>query len=273
VITTAQLHRFAEKEGLRFDQAEKDYLIVWVLSALSKREEVLTNWAFKGGTCLRHCYYPGYRFSEDIDFSCKPSPSNISKAMGLLDEVAQEVEKESGIHLRVKEPQDAENEAQIEIGLEYSRGGPRRQRLPAVKVHLTFDEPLLVQPERKSVHPLYPDVPPFIVSSYAKIEIVAEKMRALLQQQKKWPRPRDLYDLWCILCRNDERLPREELTDLFKRKCEVRGVSPDPARLISDDLLEWNRQAWTNQLAPMLKEPPDYDEVWKAWVGICKDLF
>ena len=25
MITTAELHRFAEKEGLRFDQTEKDY--------------------------------------------------------------------------------------------------------------------------------------------------------------------------------------------------------------------------------------------------------
>jgi uncharacterized protein len=192
---------------------------------------------------------------------------------GTSREVAREAENESGIRLEVKEPRDTENDAQVEIGLEYSRGGARRQHLPAVKVHLTFDEPVLVQPERLWVHQLYPDVPPFIVSSYAKIEIVAEKMRALLQQQKRWPRPRDLYDLWCILCRNREQFPIGHLTNLFKRKCEVRGVPPEPARLISENLLEWNRQAWTNQLAPMLKDPPDYDEVWKAWVEICKNLF
>ena len=31
MITSAELHRIAEKEGLRFDQAEKDYVILWVL--------------------------------------------------------------------------------------------------------------------------------------------------------------------------------------------------------------------------------------------------
>jgi hypothetical protein len=35
MITTAELHRIAEKEGLRFDQAEKDYVILWVLSGLA----------------------------------------------------------------------------------------------------------------------------------------------------------------------------------------------------------------------------------------------
>jgi len=35
MITTAQLHHLAEKEGLRFDQAEKDYVILWLLSGLA----------------------------------------------------------------------------------------------------------------------------------------------------------------------------------------------------------------------------------------------
>lgn len=35
MITTAQLHQLAEKEGLRFDQAEKDYVILLLLSGLA----------------------------------------------------------------------------------------------------------------------------------------------------------------------------------------------------------------------------------------------
>lgn len=33
--------------------------------------------------------------------------------------------------------------AEISIPIEYNRGGARRQGLPQVKVHLTFDEPVL----------------------------------------------------------------------------------------------------------------------------------
>ncbi len=32
MITAAELHRVAEKEGLRFDQVEKDHVILWLLS-------------------------------------------------------------------------------------------------------------------------------------------------------------------------------------------------------------------------------------------------
>lgn len=35
MITTAELHRVADREGLRFDQAEKDYVILWILSGLA----------------------------------------------------------------------------------------------------------------------------------------------------------------------------------------------------------------------------------------------
>ena len=47
MITTAELHRVAEQEGLRFDQAEKDYVILWVLSGLARSGLTRHGWTFK----------------------------------------------------------------------------------------------------------------------------------------------------------------------------------------------------------------------------------
>jgi hypothetical protein len=77
MISTAELHRAAGEQGLRFDQVEKDYVILRLLLAFSHFAPVTQNWVFKGGTCLRHCYYAGYRFSEDLDFSCRPGSENL----------------------------------------------------------------------------------------------------------------------------------------------------------------------------------------------------
>ena len=47
---------------------ELDYCLAWFLIGLSKttlREYMV----FKGGTALKRCYFPEYRFSEDLDFS------------------------------------------------------------------------------------------------------------------------------------------------------------------------------------------------------------
>jgi predicted nucleotidyltransferase component of viral defense system len=86
------------------------------------------------------------------------------------------------------------------------------------------------------VKPLYSDLTEFAILAYSKEEIVAEKTRALLQQQAKWPRPRDLYDLWFIFCRQRESFDREKLKELFARKCQMRSIKPDPLLLVAGPL-------------------------------------
>jgi predicted nucleotidyltransferase component of viral defense system len=266
MITTAQLHRMAQLEGLRFDQIEKDYVILWLLSGLAHSGATEHGWVFKGGTCRGHCYYDGYRFSEDIDFSCRPGRENLEASLHLLDKVAAWVLNEAGIRLSMREPLTAAGDFQIEIPMEYNRGGARRQGLPQVKVHLTFDEPILDEAVLRSVKPHYSDLSAFNITAYSKKEIVVEKLRSLLQQQKKWPRPRDLYDLWYILCKSGEYFPWQELKPLFDEKCRARSVQPDIAGITSDTLREWNEKAWLDRLGPMLQDLPDFKSVWKEWV-------
>lgn len=273
MITAAELHGEAALEGLRFDQVEKDYVILWLLHALSQPELAPNGWVFKGGTCLRHCYYAGYRFSEDLDFSCDPHAGNLDVAPALLEQVAAWIRENSGMQMATKAPQTSSGDFQVEIPMEYSRGGARSRGLPQVKIHLTFDEPILVKPVVCAVSPRYTDLSDFKIVAYSKKEIVAEKMRALLQQQKKWPRPRDLYDLWFILCQAKERFEPPELKGLFNEKCKVRQILPDFAGLTSERLREWNKDAWRNQLTPMMKTVPDFDQVWSDWVTTCRKIF
>ena len=273
MITKAELHRVAQAQGLRFDQVEKDYVILWILSAISTNEIASIQWAFKGGTCLRHYFYSGFRFSEDVDFSCQASDANLLNAQSILQQAAREIQGASGILIDVKDVKSTDNQTQVEILLEYSLRGSRRRGLPQVQSHLTFDEPLFTPTEVRRVTPDYSDLHGFEIRTYSTVEIVAEKMRALIQQQEKWPRPRDLYDLWYIFCKTGERFPREKIRELFDKKCQVRSVSADPSLLTSDALREWNREAWEGQLAPTLQSLPDYDRAWEEWVGVCEEIF
>jgi len=150
-----------------FDQAEKDYVILWLLSGLAHSGAKKHGWVFKGGTCLRHCYYEGYRFSEDIDFSWRPGGDNLDTSIRLLDTVNAWVLQESGVRLSMRDPLTAPGDFQIEIPMEYNRGGARRQGLPQVKVHLTFDDPILDKAVDRSVTPGYPDLSPFGNTAYS----------------------------------------------------------------------------------------------------------
>jgi len=48
---------------------EKDYVLGWLLAGIATQPLLAQSWVFKGGTCLRKCYYETYRFSEDLDFT------------------------------------------------------------------------------------------------------------------------------------------------------------------------------------------------------------
>lgn len=272
MITSAELHRTAEEEGLRFDQVEKDYVLLWILRGLSLQNLTAKGWVFKGGTCLRHCYYPGYRFSEDLDFTCNPDLGGLEAAQEILNNTASRVQESSGIRIRTKEPRTIPGDFQVEIPMEYSRGGMRSRGLPTVKIHLTFDEPLFTKAVTTVVTPRYSDLGEFTITSYSKTEIVAEKMRALLQQQQKWPRPRDLYDLWFILCLSKEKFEAGQLEELFTKKCQVRKIEPHLSGLSSENLKEWNKDAWENQMKPLIKSVPDFEQVWRAWIDNCQKL-
>lgn len=48
---------------------EKDYALGWFLAGISAHPVIGPRWVFKGGTCLKKCYFETYRFSEDLDFT------------------------------------------------------------------------------------------------------------------------------------------------------------------------------------------------------------
>ena len=63
-------NRLANEGGrrIREDVFERDYCLAWFLAVLSQ-SELKTVLGFKGGTALKRCYFPDYRFSEDLDFT------------------------------------------------------------------------------------------------------------------------------------------------------------------------------------------------------------
>jgi predicted nucleotidyltransferase component of viral defense system len=69
VIPATEIRELPAEWQLRDDVIEKDYVLGWLLAAIAADPDLSTHWVFKGGTCLRKCYYETYRFSEDLDFT------------------------------------------------------------------------------------------------------------------------------------------------------------------------------------------------------------
>ncbi len=67
MISRQEIMDFSREFGLSPNIVEKDYLLGWVLAGISNHGELGSDWVFKGGTCLKKCYFETYRFSEDVD--------------------------------------------------------------------------------------------------------------------------------------------------------------------------------------------------------------
>ena len=68
MIPQRELAALRAEWSLGQDVIEKDYVLGWLLSGIAQNADLANTWVFKGGTCLRKCYYETYRFSEDLDF-------------------------------------------------------------------------------------------------------------------------------------------------------------------------------------------------------------
>ena len=65
----------ATRHGLNPQIIEKDLVLGWILAGINRHPALAESWVFKGGTCLKKCYFETYRFSEDLDFTLTDSRS------------------------------------------------------------------------------------------------------------------------------------------------------------------------------------------------------
>jgi predicted nucleotidyltransferase component of viral defense system len=97
MIPKAQLLALAKHYELLPTTVQKDYVIGWLLRAISGHSG-LSQWVFKGGTCLKKCFFETYRFSEDLDFTIPLEQSISADSIEThIDEAANWIESNSGL--------------------------------------------------------------------------------------------------------------------------------------------------------------------------------
>jgi len=102
VIPAREVLDLRNEWQLRGDVIEKDYTLGWMLAAIAANDELAETWVFKGGTCLRKCYFETYRFSEDLDFTViNGGPEEPEDLVPIFGDIASWLYDHSGIQLEV----------------------------------------------------------------------------------------------------------------------------------------------------------------------------
>lgn len=266
MISIDEVRDIAGKVSLQNMVVEKDYALGWLLWGIGNHKILSKEWVFKGGTCLKKCYFETYRFSEDLDFSFigKKQPT-ADGLVAILEEIADAILEEAGLEftkstIKFEEFKNPRGTLSIQGGIKFR--GPVRPQVGAahqqrIKIDLTLDEPLVHPAVSNQVSHVYSDKPDsgIYVLSYDYEEIFAEKIRAMAQRM----RPRDLYDVVHLYRRNDLNTNREKIRETLQEKCNTRGIAfPTVEFLQTHDNRSFVESEWATQLKHQIPILPSF---------------
>jgi len=241
---------------------EKDYVLSKALMAMSQSEPVQQSLLFKGGTALKKCYFPEWRFSEDLDFTGREllKPKEIKAIFQTTTENATQL---FGIPMRVIEysqyPKTGDKLTSAQLKLGYD--GPLRKasgQKNNIRVDIAFAEKIVSSSNSRFIHRDYTDDIDARLSVYSLEEIVAEKLRSILQRAKS----RDYYDVWILLKRYKKNIVIDDTLDILKKKCEFKGITfPVVEDFFAPDRINEAAPFWERGLAHQVDKLPAFDIV------------
>jgi predicted nucleotidyltransferase component of viral defense system len=253
MISTAEVAKLAYRLGVGDRVIEKDYVLSWLLLAIAE-SELRNGLAFKGGTALKRCYYPDYRFSEDLDFTLYVDQSH-DDLVGAFETLLPRLGQRANLILALR---SAEQSVFASTTLLINYVGPLRARLDSrhLKVDVTRGELLLYSPVERPLRAPYSDYPTdVILPTYTLEEILTEKLCALMGRTE----PRDLYDVYWLFERgavDQSFLP----TDLAI-KCRHKGQEPARFGEVLASKARAFDKLWTSRLAVQMPDLPNLNEV------------
>jgi len=143
----------------------------------------------------------------------------------------------------------------------------QRQPQTRVMIETAVDEKVLKPaPTRRILHE-YGEPLEAEVRVYSLEEIVAEKLRAILQhvaklEERGWSRSRarDYYDLWRVLGACRDRTDLSDFPSLLREKCAVRSVAfAGPEDFFPERMLAYVEKTWDPWLGPLVPGLPTFD--------------
>lgn len=269
-----RLQEARQRHGLPWEVLERDYLLSWILAGIQRVDVLKGTLVFKGGTALKKCFFGDYRFSEDLDFTgvdAVPAGAEMDAAMREACEQATKLlDPYAPVEIICERHVEREPHPGGQEGFDIHARLPWQRRPQTnVMVEIAVDEKLLRPPLRRAVLHDYGEPFDTEVLVYSIEEIVAEKLRAILQhartlERRRWvrSRARDYYDLWRILGAYGPQLDLAEFPTFLRQKCTIREVTfSDPASFFPDAILAVVEKTWKQWLGPLVPDLPPYETV------------
>lgn len=208
MITKNEINRLAIEQKVRTTTIDKDWVLGHFLDAIYTVPECRENLIFKGGTCLKKCRFPDYRFSEDLDFTA--INANFVFDMKMLKKIIALISERAEIPLYIQSLENLQFNNQLTgfkakvkfWGADHSKNQqppePNRWQT-SIKIEIILYEKMIFEPEIANIIHNYSDKLTENAQNipiYSIYEVLSEKLRALIQRSYK--APRDYYDILSV---------------------------------------------------------------------------
>jgi len=266
MIPKSEILEIATSNNLSAHVIEKDYVLGWILSGINQHE-IGKTWVFKGGTCLKKCYFETYRFSEDLDFTLSNSAHiNANFLQAAFVDISEWIYEQTGIEIPtdrmdfdVYENPRGVMSCQGKLFYRGPASPTSPKQMPRIKLDLSVDEVLVEPAVLNAVTHNYSDAPEsgIHILCYNYAEVFAEKTRALAERT----RPRDLYDVINFYRRPESESIASEVERILQDKCAFKSIEmPTYDALVSHK--EECAVGWKQQLSHQLQALPPFDAFW-----------
>lgn len=285
MILKKEIEKIAEAHGILKSTVDKDWVLGHFIDGVYAIPELRDALIFKGGTCLRKCYFPNYRFSEDLDFTCINPKFELTK--GMLNRLVQVISHRTELPLYMQELNALKHKEKLTgykaVVKFWGADHPRNQAPPpperwtnSIKIEIILFERMVFPVETRQVHHPYSDQLshyPLEIPCYTIHEVLSEKLRALIQ--RSYSAPRDFYDIW-YLSNHVNDINWTTVKGAFFKKMEFKEIEfKGVEQLINNENDKVLKAAWNNSLAHQIPQNrlPKYEMVKKELVELLHHLF
>lgn len=240
MIRDRELERRAADLGIPVRHAELDYVLNHILAQLAAAPN---GFLFRGGTALARVYWPDFRISEDLDFISSEQAKDLPR---LLATATARAAQDTGLKLTLAEGLWRDDRSRSLVRWDSPQSGPRELLIDVVR-HEAATLPVRHLP----LVLLYSDLreKEQTIPVMDVVEIMANKWLMLDDRDE----PRDLFDLWWGLTREDVAFD-----DVATAHHARYGYKPMPISLKRFAQLETR---WHERLEHQIRNPPRFDEV------------
>lgn len=276
MILRKEITEKSELWGVPPETIEKDWVLGHFASAFYQVNEHLKKLVFKGGTCLRKCRFPDYRFSEDLDFTSIDPDYKLTRE--LINEILEVVQNNSGALFHLAELKDLFYKDELtgfQAKIRYWGANHGKNQAPpiverwltSIKLEITLFEQMEFGPENLPIKHPYSDIDSIgnvEIPCYDLKEVIAEKIRSLVQ--RSYTAPRDIYDIWLLknyIIDSDWN----EVNNAFHKKMKFKGYTYTGVdQLINEKSIGILKRSWEQSLAHQLQSTglPDIETVMKG---------